>query len=364
MTGERWTSRAATPAEASILHHPDRRSAWVIGVVVRLTAGGLDPAVAARRLAALTVAHPILCARYDGRRWIRGLPCELRPLEGDPRVSGVLGARIDLAHDGPLRVRLSADGRVLVLAGHHGALDGRALLALAAGLLGVTEAQRAVAGPASTGRRCDPPSLGPGRTAREALGRLARPADRVAPSATAAREALVAADVSPAVRLRVATLAAAAVAAAGAWNRERGARWRRIGLTIPVGGLPVVGNVSTHRRVDLGTDADVRSAVTAALAAEVPPVEAASPRAALRLPATVIDRFSDSLLVSNLGRLQLPDVEAVDFFPVARGRSAVALGAATVDGGAGRVTLRARDLDAAGAQQLLTAIIEHLEGTE
>ncbi|MDQ8047359.1 MAG: hypothetical protein REI11_22320, partial [Patulibacter sp.] len=122
----------------------------------------------------------------------------------------------------------------------------------------------------------------------------------------------------------------------------------------------VLGNVSTHRRLDLPADADIAAAVQVALATADEPVEAGGPSVLLRLLGPIIDRFSDSLLVSNLGLVDLPGATAVDFYPQARGRSAVAIGACSVAGGERTLTLRARDLDDTDAAALLDAVIANL----
>jgi hypothetical protein len=64
--------------------------------------------------------------------------------------------------------------------------------------------------------------------------------------------------------------------------------------------------------------------------------------------------------VSNLGRLHLPLVRDLEFYPVARGRSAVAVGAAGLDDGPTTLTLRAGNLSQPGADELLSRIVSSL----
>lgn len=364
-----WISRPITPSEAAILHHPDRRTAWAPAIVVE-TAERLEPAALARALDALAAEHSIVAARLQGAEWVVG---DTPPVVGAFEPGGLAGLcrAFDLAGEPPLRVGLSASGRTLSMAAHHSALDGRALLTVARHLLGpggddasaVTDAAPSAGASAPTAEVRAGQSPAESRSdARRALRRLARPADRVAASSSAApAEVFVTAELPPEVQARVAALAAAACGAVQAWNEARGEPWRRVGLTIPVGGPPVLGNVSTHRRVDVAATDDIAAAVTAALGAAHTAGEGAMHPALMRLLAPVVERFSDSLLVSNLGLVRLPGAAAVNFYPQARGRSAVALGAASVEGGARRLTLRARDLTEADAQALLDATVARLQ---
>lgn len=370
MTGP-WTHRALTGPEAAILHHPDQHTPWAPSIVVRLAPGTLAPARAQERLAALIQAHPILDARLElaAGRWVAGAQRQELELLAEERH--VLRTRFDLATGPPARIALSPGGDALAIVGHHAALDGRALVMVARALLGAAPIE-AVGSPApsvdpSAAAPADPdhaPGASAGAGAREAMRRLLHPADRVAPTPGASDgEAFVAADLPAGSGVRVATLAHAAVEAVGVWNAERGARWATVGLTIPVGGPQALGNVASHRRVDLHGSADVAEAVRAALRAAVAPPDAAlSPAKArlLRLAAPVVDRLSDSLLVSNLGIVDLPGAVAVDFYPQARGRSAVAIGACTPRGGRTRITLRARDLSDLDAGILLGTIADRL----
>ncbi|MBO9531610.1 MAG: hypothetical protein J7513_01395 [Solirubrobacteraceae bacterium] len=362
MSAGSWQARPLTPSEAAIVFHPDQQTPWAPSVVVHLSEP-LDAALAATRLAALAALHPILDASLVGDGWMAGSG-RLR-VEADADLDPVLHARFDLAAGPPLRVALAADGLRLAVVGHHAALDGRALIAVASALLGSPDALASGAAAQAAPPMAAPPAPAPTGGAAELLRRVAQPADRVAPSfSPPTAESFAAAPLPPGVSPRASSLAAAAVTAVGPWNAARGGSpWGRIGLTIPVGGPAVLGNVSTHRRVDLGLPADVGAAVTAALAqAAEPPGTGLSPARAklLRALAPVTDRLSDSLLISNLGRVELPGAAAVDFYPQARGRSAVAIGACTPVGGTARITVRARDLVPADAEALLDRVVRQL----
>ena len=158
-----------------------------------------------------------------------------------------------------------------------------------------------------------------------------------------------------------ARLAAAVAAAAKAHNARRGSPWREVGVSVGLGGPPGVGNLASYRRIDVGADEDVGAAVAAAIASGTPPpAELRRAPVALRVLAPLVARLGDSFLVSNLGRHDLTGLTDVAFFPVARGPSAVALGAVGRDDGLGSVSLRARHLSEADAGALLDGVIHHL----
>ncbi len=207
---------------------------------------------------------------------------------------------------------------------------------------------------------------------RGLVGRLVRPADRVAPSLVHTnREALAVAEVDLSGPKVTARLAVAAVAAAGAHNARLGHRWRRVGLNVglagltgpgprTVGGGGELGNFSRYRRVELRAGEAVGTALEAALARTREPLDQVwSPRFGWVLE-PVVGRCSDSLLVSNLGRREVPGATRLEFFPVARGRSAVAVGAVGLAGGPVTVSVRARDLSSEDAEALLADLVARL----
>lgn len=359
-----WTQRALTGAEAAILHHPDQQTPWAPSIVVRLAPGALDHATAQERLRGLIAEHPILDARLElgAGRWVAGAGRLALELLADE--VHLLRTRFDLAAGAPVRIALSPAADALAIVGHHAALDGRALLMIARALLGAAPITALAPPAAQAPRDADDVTPRTAGGASEALRRAVRPADRVAASANLVEgEAFVAADLPAGQAVRVATLAAVAVDAVAAWNAERAEPWSRVGLTIPVGGPPQLGNVASHRRIDVPASAPIAEAVSAALRAQVAPPEAGlSPAKArvLRIVAPILDRLSDSLLVSNLGLVDLPGAQAVEFFPQARGRSAVAIGACTPVSGTARLTLRARDLSELDAGLLLGMIADRV----
>ena len=393
MSGPPTLPAPASRNALALLRFPDRRTGWVVVAAVSLER---PPADLDGRLRALHQAVPMVGARLRGEVWHPGTPPDLLVVDGEPLGAAGLLDRFRLDEEPPLRALVGAGGTRVALACHHAAFDGLGLVALLAALIGGPAPSPAVA--ARVGR---PPA-----ELRGLLGRLARPADRVAPSAGAPdRDALAVREVALTGPQVTARLAAAAVAAAGARNARLGRPWRRIGVNLglagpaapepaaggpaprgapdgaapddpALGGVPgwaapggaaaggpavVAGNVSRYRRVDLAAGEPVEPAVAAALASGREPVDQVwSPRLG-RLLGPVARRGSDSLLVSNLGRRDVPGATRLDFFPVARGRSAVAVGSAGLAGGPSTVSLRARDLSTEDTAALLADIVARLE---
>lgn len=384
------------PAPASrnalaLLRFPDRRTGWVVAAAASLEA---PPEDLDERVQALHRAVPMVGARLRGEVWHPGTPPEPLVVDGEPLGVSVLLDSFRLAAEPPLRVLVGAGGTRVAVACHHAAFDGLGLVAVLAALLGGP--LPALPAPTRGGR---PPA-----ELRGLLGRLARPADRVAPSPRPpAGDVLAVREVALSGSGVTAHLAAAAVAAASARNARLGRPWRRIGINLglagrgepgqvgagapgaagtpgqagpsrpaspgdpgqagvgPTGSQAVAGNLSRYRRVDLRAGEPVGPAVAAALASPREPVDQVwSPRLG-RLLGPVARRGSDSLLVSNVGRRAVPGATRLDFFPVARGRSAVAVGAAGLAGGPSTVSVRARDLSTEDAEALLADIVARLE---
>lgn len=333
-------------AARAVLNHPDQRSDWLVVV-----AGALATLPDVERLAA---SVPLTAARLGRGEWVPGPPGPLVTSTGDPLASPDLWRRIRLRDEPPLRVVGGPDGRV-ALAAHHAAFDGLSLLQL----LQLLTDSSAIAADM-------PPELQKGRGVQRPgmVQRLLHPADRVAPSAPLPADE---ARVWRSVQLRgagiTARLARAVADAVADHNRRRGHRWRRVGVSFGMGGKAGIGNLATYRRVDVDLEAgdDVGRAVEDALAwAGGPPLELRRAPRALRLLGPVTNRLGDSFLISNLGRHDLGTLRDVLFFPVARGRSAVAVGAVGDKTGAGTVTLRGRDLIAEDAEALLDGLIARL----
>jgi hypothetical protein len=343
----------AIAARGPARRHPDRWTAWVIVMLARLEPEVLAGApVLTERLEQAGAAFPLMSARLEGAWW---LPADRPGISvvdaGEPLDRAPLH-RFDLRYEPPLRVVVPTDGRWLLLCAHHFAFDGLGMAALLGSLLtgtppGVPDRRRVRV------RRGSP---------AKAFSRVLRPADRVVPSAPRPpRESFAARQVQLAGPEVTARLARACAAAVGEHNARGGRPLRRVGLSVAVGG--VGGEPATYRRTDVPAGIDVEGAVRRALAEpEVPPELVGLPPGTFLLR-PLLWRLSDTFLVSNLGRLELPGVADLEFYPVARGRSAVAFGAAGLPGRPSTLTVRARDLVPEAAERLLERVVENL-GTE
>ncbi len=359
---------------------------------------GTDPAgaVSAAKRATALAGHPdvswsiVLGARVDGPPPLQTdvsdrLAAALtgRPLLGPvPAVrsvgpDGVAALRKSFANDpyqdgGPaLRVALAGPPSEVVVAAHHGALDGLGLLALLGVVLGSSVS--------SSARGLGP--TGPTRSfaltaARRVAEALLRPPGRIAPARAPASTAppgdvLVALDVPAAVG-GTAALVAAAVRAVSAWNGRTGEPAGRMIVAIGASRRPgsdlTMEERSAYLRIGpvppTAGEAAVRSLVRSAVPEPAaPPVRGLGPL----VPAVraLSRRLGSTLLVSNLGTVTAPGLASVAFHPVAHGRSGVALGAATV-GGATTLTLRARAeaFDEDGAMGLLAGVAAELAGAQ
>jgi hypothetical protein len=329
----------------SILRFPDRRTAWVVLLAVSADV----PADLGGRIEALHEVVPVVGARLRDEVWHQGAPPTTTTTDDDPLHDPVHRRPFHLHAEPPLRIVASAKAGRLLLAGHHAAFDGRALVAVLACLLdGVPPAFVTSPPP---GADVDPPWA--------ALRRLVRPAHRVAPSRPApVEDSIVTRRFEPRGGGTTATLAAACAAAVAATSPVRG---RRIGITLAVGGPPGIGNVASYRRIDVRPADDVAAVAAAELARPVEPVEQVRSPRAMRLLAPVANRFADTILVSNLGRSEVAGARELAFLPVARGRSAVAVGAAGLANGPSTLSLRARDLAPADAERLLDRVLLEYE---
>ena len=349
--------RRASAHDLAILRHPDRKTGWVQLIAATLSEPLSEPASTCdERLAEINRRAPIIGARLRGETWIPGDPPRTTVVESDPLDAPLLLEPFGLSSGPPVRVLASADGRRIALAVHHAALDGRGAVMLVHALGGGPIPHWEIeASTPSNGSR--------GTLPLAALKRVLRPADRVPPSLVPpARDSLAVRRLRSVGFLVVPRIAAAAIEAIAERSKALGSPWRRIGLSIPVGGATVgIGNIATYRRVDLRRGEIVHRAVWRAIKAGPMPSEFSRSPRSLRFLSPIADRFSDSLLVANHGRYELPGIHELDVFPVARGRSAVAIGAAAIAGGESTIALRARDLSKEDTEQLLEQMIRRLE---
>ncbi len=340
------------PAPASrhalaLLRFPDPRTDWVVVTVATLSAPIPD---LADRLAALHRAVPIVGARLLDETWLPGDPPEPVITDGDPLGHPDLDRPFDLVAEPPLRLVLGADGLRLGVVGHHAAFDGLALVAVLTALTGGPLPQPVAS----------PPPGEPG-SKLPLLARLARPADRVAPTPGIwPGDGYASATVEVRGKGITGALAEACVAAVAEHNERVGAPLRKVGITVAVGGPAGVGNVASYRRIDLAAGAPVAGPVQEALRSPDEPGEQVSaPKLVMKALEPVVERFSDTILLSNLGRHRVPGVTRLDFFPVARGRSAVCFASASIEGGVTTLTARARDLSPGDTRRILAAAVAH-----
>ena len=353
------TDSSRLPAPASrhalgLLRFPDPRTDWVVVTAANLTSR-VDAATLSTRLTALHQAVPVVGARLRGEVWFPDMPPTIEVVDGDPLGTPGFDRPFDLANEAPLRLVLGCDGRRLAVIGHHAAFDGLALVSIITALAD-GDLPQPVASP--------PPGV-PG-SKLPLLKRLARPAQAVTPTPGIwPGDAYATATVHLAGRGITGKITDACLAAVRAHNRARGVPLDRVGVTVAVGGPAGVGNVASYRRLDLVPSDAVADLVQTALKDPSEPGEQVSaPKLLMKALAPVVERFSDTILVSNLGRQTVPGVERIDFFPVARGRSAVCFASASVTGGETTLSIRARDLSPGDAQRILAEAVTRLTPAE
>ena len=342
---------AASRHALALLRFPDPRTDWVV-----VTCATLDEPIAdlPARIDALHAAVPVVGARLDGETWVPGAAPEPSVVDGDPVGHPDLDRAFDLSAEPPLRIVVGAEGTRLGIAGHHAAFDGLALVAVLTALVG---------GPLPLPVASPPPGE-PG-SKLPLLARLVRPADRVVPTPGVwPTDAYGSRVISMSGKGITGRLAEACVDAVAAHNRAHGGRTRKVGITVAIGGPAGVGNVASYRRIDVAPDGPVAEQVQQALASPDEPGEQVSaPKALMALLTPVVERFSDTILLSNLGRHAVPGVSRLDFFPVARGASAVCFASAAIEGRETTLTLRARDLSPAEGRRLLDDAVARLGGS-
>lgn len=341
---------------ATLAHRGDTSSSWSIVLTAELSEP-LDPTGVARRIAALTARYPHL-----------GPAPGVRLVDPDAWTT----ARDEYAGlgyrpDSPL-IRIAVRDRVggLIVAAHHGAVDGLGLLALLGAAVdapvtstatGVADRVAATSFSASTASR-----LG------SALG---RPAVRVAPAGrrgARGAEVLVSATM-PAIPVGTTDLICAAASAVQVWNSVKadkpGSLHVAVGASRAGGAAPTPVDDSTLLRLRLPCSSTVdRERVARELADAAP--EPDVPRLAGWLAGVarlVLPNIgSPSFLLSNLGRVSGPEsLRGLAFYPVGGGRDAIAFGAVTVaDSTSVTVRVRGGGFDPTSAATLLDGLVRHL----
>ena len=334
MSGESASFPVTAQARA-VLQHPDQRTSWIILLAANLRQPITD---ATDRLEQLAGTAPITAARLAGSLWTPGSPTSLLTSDGDPLNDERLVERFDLNQEPPIRVIANRQRTRVAIAGHHAALDGLGVAGVLRALLGQREPR-----PSGSDRR-GPAPAGPSGGASYGADRIApllarppancrRPLDR---------------DQRPIAHCP----ARRGVCGCGGEPQLADARSLETGRAL----VRYRGRLGhrKHRqlRLNLAADTDIASAVRAGLQRTMGPGTDLAPAWLAPLLRPIVSWCSDSILFSNLGRLSISGLENLEFYPVARGRSAVAFGAAGTPGGAATLTVRTRDLvdsDAVGS---------------
>jgi hypothetical protein len=257
-----------------------------------------------------------------------------------------------------IRVAICGDEPAVLIAAHHGAIDGMGLLAMLGLALDVEISSSARGIGARSANRSFFVS---------ALQRLAEalftPPARIRPDGgePATGDVFVARH-EPRMRFRAAEFVAAAVHATERWNGAHSAPRvvAAIGASNRGGASPQPIRDSAFFRIRLKPAPDSEE-VGKVLAAQPPEPDfpARSSRIAQLGTRLLAGRLGSTFLVSNLGLVSAPDVvRSISFYPAASGRSGVAFGAATV-GDTSTVTVRARrkDFDESAIGRLADSLV-------
>jgi hypothetical protein len=333
----------------------DPTVSWSILLEARLVSV-LEPAKAAERLEAAVGMH----AHLGAAPAVETVPYEELSLVRERFAATPYERGAPL-----IRVAVCTDVPTLLIAAHHGALDGLGLLAVLGFALDVPISSAAK----GIGTRTAEHSFLASAFRRLVEALFAPPAricpDRVVPEPGDVFDARH----EPKARIGSAALVAAAACATERWNREHGAPAKRVvaavGASCRSGEAPVPEHGSAFFRLRLrsGPDAEDVGQLLATNPPE-PDFPARSSRI-MRLGTRLLaSRLGSTFLVSNLGVVSAGDaVRSLAFYPAASGRSGVAFGAATV-GETTTVTIRARrkDFDGLAARQLVDELVAAVRG--
>ncbi len=332
----------------------DPTVSWSILLEARL-AEPVDPDQVAARLTDAAQRHPHL-----------GEPPTVRLVS----PTGWTAARADFADrpygDSEPLVRVAAGADRLLVAAHHGALDGLGLLALLGIALGVpiTSSARGIgARPAARGfltssvlRLLEALFVPPSRAAASRPDTLPEPDG----------DALATVDL-PASRAGSAALTAATARAVRAWNQRHGVTTPRVVAALGASRRPgdaLAPDLCTafyRLQVPSGADtATVRRLLDqTAPEPDFPCTDSTFARPVIRI---LTNRLGATFLASNLGVVRTDhSVRSFAFHPVASGRAGIAVGAVTC-ADTTTVTVRARrtSFDDAAATDILRLIVDGL----
>ncbi|UMO99476.1 hypothetical protein [Amycolatopsis sp. EV170708-02-1] len=331
----------------------DPTVSWSILLEARLSST-LTPEKARMRLAVAVEERPWLGAAPD----VEAVRSEELPAVRDRFAEAAYERGAPL-----LRVAVGADEPVVLIAAHHGALDGLGLLAVLGLVLDVPISSAAK----GIGTRTADRSFLVSAFHRLAEALFAPPARITPERAESGPGDVFSARILPRSRFGSAAFAAAAADLTETWNARHGEETARVvaavGASWRGGAAPEPLHDSAFFRLRLGRKPAV--AEVGALLATQPPepdFPARSSRIARLGTRLLAGRLGSTYLVSNLGVVSAADaVTSIAFYPAASGRSGVAFGAVTV-GETSTLTVRARrkDFDDAATADLADGIVEAL----
>ncbi len=330
---------------------------WSVVLEARLR-DGLDPESARERLLAATEAYPHLGAPPSVERaFVVDVPAIRERFSATPYSRG----------EPLIRVAVCVDRPSVLIAGHHGALDGLGLLAV----LGIALDVPVTSGATGIGAKAATRSFGVSAVRRLAEALFAPPARIVPARHDSGRRSgdVFAARHATRTRIGAAAFVAAAARVSEHWNAAHGAKAARVvaavGASCRSGAAPEPEHDSTFFRLRLTGDAGVDEVAELLAAGRPEPDFPARTSRIARFAATVLaSRLGSTFLASNLGVVSAGEmVRSIAFYPVASGRSGVAFGAVTV-GDTTTLTIRARskEFDVAAADALVDELVLAVRG--
>ena len=345
---------AVRQARAVVGLYGDPTVTWSILLEVR-PAAPVDPGEAAGRLRELAARYPRL-----------GRPAELTRISeetlGETRQRFADTPYGD--HDSLVRVAVTEPGGTVLVAAHHGAVDGLGLVAVANAVLdtGLIAQARGLAGTPADGSFAT-------RAVRRVGEAVVRPPVRFRASGGSPNQSgdhLAAVDVT-ARHLSTAGLLLATREALGRWNG--GVDEQRVVVAVGASRRPArdplrPDRATAYLRVPVGRVRDLGE-TAALLAGAVPEPDFPATRglgAGELVTRALSSRLGATALVSNLGRLSGHGVRHATLWPTASGPAGIAIGLVTV-GGSSSLSVRVRRdaFDADAATRLLRLVGSALE---
>ena len=349
------------PTSRHILRHPDRHTTWIVTGTIWFTSPlgtGTEESVRkdiTNRIADIAQKMPITSAKLQGDWWVPGQPPEPILVDSaDPRPPWLLRP-FDLKREPPLRVAVGIHGEWFTIVAHHAAIDGVNAIPFFKILCG--EEPIIPGTPPSMAKKVTPPL--------HVINRILRPADPVAHSNPLPSNETFANIELPFVGKGIkGKLASALVKSLCAHNARYGVSLERIGISASIMELDDSIPIASYRRIDIPPGAPIDETFEREISIPEEPWELIHAPRALRLLSPLTGRLSDTVLLSNFGRWSLQGVNAIELYPVARGRSAVSVAAVRTKGGKSLLTIRACYLNKNDARRILEETVAQLSDHE